>query len=151
MNLSFSDVSMQQFRNRSNLLRNNPSISLTPKYIPSPSRSNQSPSYLPPTSHSSASGGSQSSSTVMSPSSSTYPPKLPSSITLTKFDRPIAHKSSEISVQASSAGGLNYGPRYPPNYTKSFDRYPVRNEYSARMPQPYTNNYPPQYHHPPSQ
>lgn len=136
---------MQQFRNRSNLLRNNPSISLTPKHMPSPSRSN--PSYLPPTSHSSA-AGSQSSSAVIS--SSTYPPKLPSSITLTKFDRPIAHKSSEIGVQANSAGGSYYGPRYPPNYTKSFERYPVRNEYSARMPQPYTNNYPPQYHHPSS-
>lgn len=135
---------MQQLRNRSNLLRNNPSISITPKHIPPPSRPVQSPSYIPPT-HSSA-AGSQSASPAI-PSSSSYPPKLPSSITLTKFDRP--HKSSEIGVQADSAASLCYGPRYPPEYPRSFDKtYPVRNEYSPRMPQPYNNNYPPQYHRP---
>lgn len=141
---------MQQLRNRSNILRNNPSISITPKHVSPLSRSVQSPSYMPQTSHSSA-AGSQSSAPGIS--SSTYPPpKLPSSITLTKFDRsPIAHKSSEIGVQADSPNSY-YGPRYPTDYPRPFDRYPVRNEYSARMPQPYTNNYPPQYHRPsPSQ
>lgn len=136
---------MQQLRNRSNLLRNNPSISITPKHIPPSSRPVQSASYVPPT-HSSA-AGSQSSSAVIS--SSAYAPKLPSSITLTKFDRPpVSQKSTEIGVQADSAGSC-YGPRYPPEYPRSFDRYPVRNEYSVRMPQPYTN-YPPQYHRPSS-
>lgn len=143
----FLDVSMQQLRNRSNLLRNNPNISITPKHIPPPSsRSVQLPPYMPPTSHPSAAG---SQSTLSTPLSA-YPPKLPSSITLTKFDRsPIAHKSSEIGIQADSATP-GYGPRYPPQYPRSFDRYPIRNEYSPRTPQPYTNNYPPQYHRPSS-
>lgn len=135
---------MQQLRNRSNLLRNNPSISITPKHIPPPSRSVQSPSYMPPT-HSSA-VVSQPASPVI-PSSS-YPHKLPSSITLTKFDRP--HKSSEIGVQANSVASSCYGPRYPPEYPRSFDKYPVRNEYPPRLPQSYNNNYPPQYHRPSS-
>jgi len=144
---TFSDISVQQLRNRSNLLRNNPSISITPKHIPSSSRPVQTPSYMPPTPHLSTAGP-QSSSPGMS--SSTYPPKLPSSITLTKFDGlPIAHKSSEIGVQADSANSC-YGLRYPTEeYPRSFDRFPGRNEYPARMPQPYTN-YPPQYHRPSS-
>lgn len=138
---------MQQLRNRSNLLRNNPSISITPKHILPQSRSVQSSSYLPPTPHSSV-GSSQSSSPSFL---SSYPTKLPSSITLTKYDRsPTTHKSSEIGIQADSAGSC-YGPRYPPEYPRSFDRYPVRNEYLGRLPQPYsTSNYPPQYHRPSS-
>lgn len=146
LNCNLSDIAMQQIRNRSNLLKNNPSISITPKHVPTPSRSVQSPSYMLPT-HSSA-AGSQSSSPVISPS--TYTPKLPSSITLTKFDdrSPVPHKSSEIGVQADSANSC-YAPRYPPEYPRSFDRYPIRNEYSARLPQSYTN-YPPQYHRPSS-
>lgn len=137
---------MQHLRNRSNLLRNNPSISITPKHMPSPSRSVQPHSYIPPT-HSSA-VVSQSSSAVSPPSS--YPPKLPPSITLTKFDRPpVPHKSTEIGIQADSAGSC-YGPRYPPEYPRSFDSYPVRNDYPVRMPQPYSNNYPHQYHRPSS-
>lgn len=140
---SLSDVSMQHIRNHSNLLRNNPSISITPKHISSPSRSVQPPSYMPPT-HLPSAAGSQL-------SSSTYPsPKLPNSITLTKFDRTsIAHKSTEIGVQADSAGSC-YGPRYPPEYSRSFDKYPVRNEYPGRLPQPYSNNYPPQQYRPSS-
>lgn len=151
---NFSEVAMQQLRNRSSLLRNNPSISITPKHVPpaSPSRSVQPPSYMPP-SHSSIAGLPQPPSPAIS--SSTYPHKLPSSITLTKFDRsPISthHKSSEIGIQANSTHN-SYGPRYPPEYPRSpFDRYPVRNEYNTqRMPQPYANNnYPPQYHRPSS-
>jgi len=140
-------MSMQQLRNRSNLLRNNPSISITPKHIPPSSRPVQTPSYIPPTPHLSTTG-----SQLTSPgmSSSTYAPKLPSSITLTKFDRsPIAHKSSEVGIQADSANSY-YGLRYPTEYPRSFDKFPVRNEYSTRMPQPYINNYPPQYHRPSS-
>lgn len=140
----FSDASMQQLRNRSNLLRNNPSISITPKNIPPTSRPIHSPSYMP--SPQSSAAGSQSTSPAI-PSSS-YPPKLPSSITLTKFDGP--HKSSEIGIQADSAPNSCYGPRYPPEYPRSFDKYPVRNEYPPRLPQSYNNNYPPQYHRPPS-
>jgi len=131
-----NDTSMQQLRNRSNLLRNNPNISITPKHMPSSSKPVQP--YMPPTPHLSTAG-----SQSLSPG--TYPPKLPSSITLTKFDgSPIAHKSSEIGIQADSANSC-YGLGYPTEYPRSFDRFPVRNEYSARMPQPYTNNYPPQY------
>jgi len=99
---------------------------------------------MPPT-HSSA-AGSHSASTAIP--SSTYPPKLPSSITLTKFDP--AQKSSEIGVQADSAASSFYTPRYPPEYPRSFDKYPVRNEYPPRLPQSYNNNYPPQYHRPSS-
>lgn len=136
---------MQQLRNRSNLLRNNPNISITPKHMPSSSRPVQL--YMPPTPHLPTAG---SQSVLPGMSSSTYPPKLPSSITLTKFDRPpIAHKSSEIGIQADSANS-SYGLRYPTEYPRSFDRFPVRNEYSTRMPLPYTNNYPPQYHRPSS-
>lgn len=134
---------MQQFRNRSSLLRNNPSISITPKHSPPTSRSIQSPSYITPNSHSSSSTGSSSSVPM-----STYQPKLPSSITLTKFNRsPVAHKSSEIGIQADSPNPC-YGPRYSTEYPRSFDRLPGRNEYLTRLPQPYTNNFPPQYHRP---
>lgn len=137
---------MQQMRNRSNLLKNNPSISITPKHSLPQSRSVQPPSYMPPSPHPAA-AGSQSSSSL-----STYPPKLPSSITLTKFDgSPTAHKSSEISTQAESANPYPYGSRYPTEYPRPFDRYSARNEYPPRMSQPYTNNnYPPQYHRPSS-
>lgn len=138
---------MQQLRNRSNLLRNNPSISITPKHTLPPSRSIQSSSYVPPNPHLSSATGSQTSSSAVS---STYQPKLPSSITLTKFDgSPIAHKSTEIGIQADSANP-SYGPRYPAEYSRSLDRYPGRNEYAVRMSQPYTNNFPPQYHRPSS-
>lgn len=142
------DTSMQQLRNRSSLLRNNPSISITPKHMPPTSRSVQLPSYVPPTMHSSASSSQSSSANI---SSSTYPPKLPPSITLTKFDRsPIPHKSSEIGVQADSANS-SFSSRYPSEYPRTFDRFPIRHEYPARMPQPYNNNnYPPHYHRPSS-
>lgn len=138
---------MQQLRSRSNLLRNNPSISITPKHMPPTSRSVQPLSYMPPTMHSSA-ASSQSSSTNIS---STYPPKLPPSITLTKFERsPIPHKSSEIGVQADSAIS-SFAARYPSEYPRPFDRFPVRHDYPARTPQPYNNsNYPPHYHRPSS-
>lgn len=137
---------MQQLRNRSNLLRNNPSISITPKH-PHTSRSIQSSSYITSNSHLPSAIGSSSSSVPLS----TYQPKLPSSITLTKFDRsPAAHKSSEISTQADSANPC-YGPRYSTEYPRSLDRLQTRNEYTTRVSQPsYTNNFPPQYHRPSS-
>lgn len=126
--------------NRTNLLRNNPSISITPKHMSTPlSRSVQSPSYMLPAPHLPT--------TSSQTSLSAYPHKLPSSITLTKFDRsPIAHKpGTGISTTPP------YGPRYLPQYPRSFDRYPVRNEYSPRMPQSYANNnYSPQYPRPSS-
>lgn len=136
----FTDVSVQP-SNRTNLLRNNPSISITPTQntsTPAP-RPVQPPSYMQSAPHFSS---------ASSQSLSVYPPKLPSSITLTKFDRsPTAHKLSGTGVSTTPP----YGPRYLPQYPRSFDKYPVRNEYPLRMPQSYTNNnYSPQYPRPSS-
>jgi len=134
---SFSEVHSS---NRTNLLKN-PSISITPKHMSThSSRPVQSPSYMLPAPHL---------PTASSQSSlSAYPHKLPSSITLTKFDRsPIAHKPPGTDISTTPL----YGPRYLPQYPRSFDRYPVRNEYSPRIPQSYTNNnYSPQYPRPSS-